>query len=156
MAYDIEPEIKDVLVKIDFVKRYKSLAMKFSNKENKLSKFENGKVLDVFKSLGYKARYMKKEDFFIVGEVKNKEIYTVKFNVSLKYGVVELIWSARHNGVVKAGDPWDMFVRLMTNDTETIPVMFFQSYEELQEIMKIAFGMYEDFKCELIKVYSPE
>jgi hypothetical protein len=31
-----------------------------------------------------------------------------------------------------AGDPWDMFVRLMTNDTETIPVMFFQSYEELQ------------------------
>ncbi|MCK6207116.1 hypothetical protein KZX50_16865 [Bacillus infantis] len=156
MAYDIEPEIKDVLVKIDFVKRYKSLAMKFSNKENKLSKFENGKVLDVFESLGYKARYMKKEDFFIVGEVKNKEIYTVKFNVSLKYGVVELIWSARHNGVVKAGDPWDMFVRLMTNDTETIPVMFFQSYEELQEIMKIAFGMYEDFKCELIKVYSPE
>ncbi|MGD6843148.1 hypothetical protein ACQCVH_11590 [Bacillus infantis] len=55
-----------------------------------------------------------------------------------------------------AVDPWDMFVRLMTNDTETIPVMFFQSYEELQEIMKIVFGMYEDFKCELIKVYSPE
>lgn len=156
MAYDLEPEIKDVLEKIDFIKRYKTLAEKFSNKENKLSNYENEKVINVFESLGYKARYMKKENFYIVGEVKNKDIYFFRFNISLKYGVVELIWSVRHNGVVKAGDPWDMFVRLLSNDTERIPTIFFQSYVELKEIMKIAFEMYEDFKRELIGIYSPK
>lgn len=156
MAYDLEPEIRDVLKEINFVDRYKRLAEKFSNKENKLSKFENDKVIDIFKTFGYQARYVKNEDFFIVGEVKNKDIYTFRFNITLKYGVVELIWYAKHNGVVKAGDPWDMFVRLLSNDREKVPTVFFRSYEELKEIMKIAFEMYEDFKSELIEIYSPE
>ncbi|WP_413365210.1 hypothetical protein [Lysinibacillus sp. 3P01SB] len=51
------------------------MADKFSNKENKLSEYENEKVIDIFEIFGYKARYMKKEKFFIVGEVKNKDIY---------------------------------------------------------------------------------
>ncbi|MEK4520617.1 hypothetical protein NSQ95_16780 [Psychrobacillus sp. FSL W7-1457] len=156
MTYDLEPEIRDVLKKIDFVKRYKNLAEKFSNKENKLSNYENERVIDIFESLGYQTRYMKKENFFIVGEVKNKDIYTFRFNISLKYGVVELIWSVRHKGVIKAGDPWDIFARLLSDDTESIPTIFFHSYEELKEIMMIAFEMYEDFKRELIEVYSSE
>ncbi len=45
--------------------------------------------------------------------------------------------------------------QLLSNDIEGIPTLFFQSYEELIEIMKIAFEMYEDFKRELIGMYSP-
>ncbi|EJS45719.1 hypothetical protein ICG_05954 [Bacillus cereus BAG1X1-3] len=154
MAYDLELEIKEVLEKIDFVERYKALAEKFSNRDNLFSNYENKKAIEVFESLGYKARYMKKEDFFIVGEVKNKAIYTFRFNISLKYGVVELIWEACHNGEVRAGEPWDIFIRLLSNDTEKVPVIYFHSYDELNDIMKIAFEMYEDFKQELIPIYS--
>ena len=154
MAYDLKPEIKDVLGKIDFIERYKALAEKFSDRENKFSDYENEKVIEVFESLGYKARYMKKENFFIVGEVNDKDLYMFRFNISLKYGIVELIWAARHNGEVRAGTPWDMFVRVLSNDTERVPTIFFHSYEELKEIMKIAFEMYEDFKRELITLYS--
>ncbi|WP_410981309.1 hypothetical protein [Bacillus pacificus] len=154
MPYSLQPEIQASLAKIDFIQRYKALSEKFSHRENTLENYENEKLIAVFESLGYKARYNKKEDFFIVGEVKNKDVYTFRFNISLKYGVAELIWEAWHNGEVRAGDPWDIFIRLLSNDTEKVPVLYFHSYDELKEIMKIAFEMYEDFKRELIPIYS--
>ncbi|SMD78205.1 hypothetical protein BACERE00184_01465 [Bacillus cereus] len=72
MAYDLELEIKEVLEKINFVERYKALSEKFSDRENTFENYENEKAIEVFESLGYKARYNKKADFFIVGEVKTK------------------------------------------------------------------------------------
>lgn len=154
MAYDLELEIKEVLEKINFVERYKALSEKFSNSENTFENYENVKVFEVFETLGYKARYNKKADFFIVGEVKNKDSYAFRFNISLKYGVAELIWEAWHNDEVRVGDPWDVFIRLLSNDMGKVPVLYFHSYDELKEIMKIAFEMYEDFKRELIPIYS--
>ncbi|MCM3329106.1 hypothetical protein M3641_20705 [Bacillus cereus] len=154
MAYDLELEIKEVLEKINFVERYKALSEKFSNSETTFENYENEKVFEVFETLGYKARYNKKADFFIVGEVKNKDSYAFRFNISLKYGVAELIWEACHNGEVRAGDPWGIFIRLLSNDMGKVPVLYFHSYDELKEILKIVFEMYEDFKRKLIPIYS--
>ena len=117
MPYSLKPEIQASLAKIDFIKRYKALSEKFSDRENTFENYENEKVIAVFESLGYKARFMKRK-LFIVGEVKNKNIYTFRFNISLKHGLVEFIWSARHNGAIRAGDPWAMFVAILSNDTE--------------------------------------
>ncbi|EMY5505761.1 MULTISPECIES: hypothetical protein [Bacillus] len=154
MPYSLKPEIQASLAKIDFIKKYKSLSKQFSDRENTFENYENEKAIEIFESLGYKARFMKKENFFIVGEVKNKDIYTFRFNISLKYGLVEFIWSARHNGEVRVGNSWDMFVKVLSNGSERLPAVCFHSYEELKEIMKIAFEMYEDFKRELIPIYS--
>ncbi|MDA1635086.1 hypothetical protein PDK11_19715 [Bacillus cereus] len=154
MAYDLEPEIKEVLEKIDFIQRYKALSKQFPDRENTFENYENEKAIEVFESLGYKARFMKKENFFIVGEVKNKDFYTFRFNISLKYGLVEFIWSARYNGEARVGNSWDMFVKVLSNGSERLPAVCFHSYDELKEIMKIAFEMYEDFKRELIPIYS--
>ncbi|EOP14027.1 TPA: hypothetical protein ROY24_002089 [Bacillus cereus] len=154
MAYSLKPEIQASLAKIDFIKKYKSLSKQFSDRENTFENYENEKAIEIFESLGYKARFMKKEKFFIVGEVKNKDIYTFRFNISLKYGLVEFIWSARHNGEVRVGNSWDMFVKVLSNGSERLPAVCFHSYDELKEIMKIAFKMYEDFKRELIPIYS--
>lgn len=154
MAYSLQPEIQACLTKIDFIKRYKALSKQFPDRENTFENYENETVIAVFESLGYKARFMKKENFFIVGEVKNKDFYTFRFNISLKYGLVEFIWSARYNGEVKVGNSWDMFVKVLSNGSESLPAVCFHSYDELKEIMKIAFEMYEDFKRELIPIYS--
>ncbi|HDR3491309.1 hypothetical protein [Bacillus wiedmannii] len=154
MAYSLKPEIQASLAKIDFIKKHKSLSKQFSDRENTFENYENEKAIEIFESLGYKARFMKKENFFILGEVKNKDIYTFRFNISLKYGLVEFIWSARHNGEVRVGNSWDMFVKVLSNGSERLPAVCFHSYEELKEIMKIAFEMYEDFKRELIPIYS--
>ncbi|MGV3286668.1 hypothetical protein [Bacillus wiedmannii] len=154
MSYSLKPEIQASLAKIDFIKRYKALSEKFSDRENTFENYENEKVIAVFESLGYKARFMKKENFFIVGEVMNKDFYTFRFNISLKYGLVEFIWSARYNGEVRVRNSWDMFVKVLSNGSERLPAVCFHSYDELKEIMKIAFEMYEDFKRELIPIYS--
>jgi hypothetical protein len=156
MAYELKPEIEDVLIEIDFIQRFRDIAERFSDKENAFENYDNEKVIEVFESLGYKARYNKNENFFIVGETMEKDIYRFRFNISLKYGLIEFIWSARHKGEVRAGTPWDMFVRVLTRDVEKVPAVCFHSYEELKDIMKIAFEMYEDFKRELIKIYSPD
>ncbi|ANC21708.1 hypothetical protein PDN15_13495 [Bacillus cereus] len=154
MAYSLQPEIQASLTKIDFIQRYKALSKQFPDRENTFENYENEKAIEIFESLGYKARFMKKENFFIVGEVKNKDSYAFRFNISLKYGVAELIWEAWHNDEVRVGDPWDVFIRLLSNDMGKVPVLYFHSYDELKEIMKIAFEMYEDFKRELIPIYS--
>lgn len=154
MAYSLQPEIQACLTKIDFIQRYKALSKLFPDRENTFENYENEKVIAVFESLGYKARFMKKENFFIVGEVKNKDFYTFRFNISLKYGLVEFIWSARYNGEVRVRNSWDMFVKLLSNGSERLPAVCFHSYDELKEIMKIAFETYEDFKRELIPIYS--
>ncbi|MED2795734.1 hypothetical protein P4256_29460 [Bacillus wiedmannii] len=154
MPYSLQPEIQSSLAKIDFIQRYKALSEKFSDRENTFENYENEKAIEIFESLGYKARFMKKENFFIVSEVKNKDFYTFRFNISLKYGLVEFIWSARYNGEVRVGNSWDMFVKVLSNGSERFPAVCFHSYDELKEIMKIAFEMYEDFKQELIPIYS--
>ncbi len=155
MAYTLKPEIQEIFEKIDFLMRYRELSENFSsNIESSFENYENEKAIEIFESLGYKARFMKKENFFIVGEVKNKDIYTFRFNISLKYGLVEFIWSARHNGEVRIGNSWDIFVKVLSNGSERLPAVCFHSYDELKEIMKIAFEMYEDFKRELIPIYS--
>ncbi|PFI47189.1 hypothetical protein COL27_05405, partial [Bacillus sp. AFS075960] len=153
MAYSLKPEIQEVLTKINFTEKYKVLSKQFSDRENTFENYENEKAIEVFESLGYKARFMKKENFFRVGEVKNKDIYTFRFNISLKYGLFEFIWEAWHTGEVRTGTSWAMFVDVLSNDTEKVLRPGFHSYEELKEIMKIAFEMYEDFKRELIPIY---
>ena len=72
MAYSLKPEIQASLTKIDFIKRYKALSEKFSDRENTFENYENEKAIEVFESLGYKARFMKKRKLFRVGEVKTK------------------------------------------------------------------------------------
>lgn len=154
MAYSLKPEIQASLTKIDFIQRYKALSEKFPDRTNTFENYENEKAIEVFESLGYKARFMKKENFFRVGEVKNKDIYTFRFNISLKYGLVEFIWAVWHTGEVRTGTSWDMYIKVLSNGSERLPAVCFHSYDELKEIMKIAFEMYEDFKRELIPIYS--
>ena len=45
MAYDLELEIKEVLEKIKFVERYKSLSEKFSDRTNTFENYENEKAI---------------------------------------------------------------------------------------------------------------
>ena len=43
MAYSLKPEIQASLTKIDFIKRYKALSEKFSDRENTFENYENEK-----------------------------------------------------------------------------------------------------------------
>ncbi|MGG0724332.1 hypothetical protein [Bacillus mycoides] len=160
MSFEMKPEIKAVLEKIRFVDRYKNLSENFRGNPNdlndRLEDYDIEKVNEIFKRLGYVATFDKKEKFFKVGVIDNSPNYMIWFNIILEYGMTEFIWVVYHNDEVRLGSPWSVYSRLLINPRERIKKPVYRSYEELEDILKEAFLMYDDFKSELISVYSKQ
>jgi hypothetical protein len=163
---------KKVLEKIDFVESCRNLYNKHGDRDNKFESYENAEVLEIIKSFGYeKARYYKRENFFKVEkEIILSPYHEVSFNICLKYGLCEFIWG---------GQPWGRIVQLLSypcgakedgywecmkctecgaaaanldGDAGKIGYPDFRSYDELREILGVAFEMYEDYKRELLAI----
>lgn len=150
----LSPEIKDALENIDFINRYKNLSMKYDcDLDESFEDYDNKEVLRIFAELGYHARYDERENFFqIVDEIPS---FQFRFNIRLRYGLLEFIWAVWKDGELLIGDPWGMLKRLLGTD-ESIRLPQFCNYDELKEVLEEAFGMYEDFKREVLTVYSKE
>lgn len=160
MSFEMKPEIKTVLEKIEFVNRYKVLSEQFRGNSNdindRLENYDIEKVNEIFKKLGYDAAFDNKEKFFKVGVVDNSPNYLIYFNVILEYGMTEFIWVVYHNNEVRLGSPWSVYSRLLNEASKRIKKPVYKSYEELEVILKEAFLMYEDFKFELSNLYNEQ
>jgi hypothetical protein len=139
---------------IDFVKRYESLSKNFQF-EDRLD-YANDEVLSLITKLGYKAKYVKSDNFFKVEEKVN----SIKFylNVCLKYSNAELIIGATDiaknqfiTGDVFHGLHSDMKYAEGVELNGFVKKPKFRTYEDLEAILKEAFSIYEDFKTELLK-----
>ncbi|MBN2908636.1 hypothetical protein JQC72_03770 [Polycladomyces sp. WAk] len=148
----LTPEIKVALENIQFIERYQNLSMKYNFDEEFL--YDNHEVLRIFNELGYHARFDKRENFFQIAEEGSP--YQFKFNISLKYSLLEFIWVVRKDGKLLTGSPWDILKRLLDGTDENVRAPVFRNYNDLKEILKEAFSMYEDFKRELLSVYRNE
>ena len=138
-------EFRTIFEKIDFVNRYKDLCSKFDNTDDSFENYENTKVKEVMESFGYKnIRYYKGEDFFEVENNDRLNSYNISLSISFKYGLCEIILS---------GAPLDAYLDLLNVDTGGLKLPAFRSYDELHEILSIAFGLYEDYKREMIALY---
>jgi len=145
MAVILSPERKEALEKINFVKRYRDLCNNHKGLDDSLENYDIVKVTEIIKSFGYDAvKYYKSEKFFKVDEVSKKDFYKISFNISLSYGLCEFIW----------GSPWDYILDLLDIDSSGIESLAFHSYDELRNILAVAFEMYEDYKKELIAIYE--
>lgn len=156
MGFELKPEIKEVLEKINFLERSKNMSKRFNESlEDCLRNYDVNKVIHLFNRLGYDAEYDGREEFFKTAFVDNSPNYKIWFNISLKYGIAEFIWVAYHQNEVRTGSPWSIYVRFLGPD-EKFKKPTFGSYEELEELLKEAFLMYEDFKRELISIYEED
>ncbi|QAA34639.1 hypothetical protein [Clostridium manihotivorum] len=146
-----KPEVREALFKIDFVKRAKELTQNYSfDRENSFECYDNDNVKSIFDELDYKVKYYKKEKFFKVAEkIKDKKI---QFNICLKYGYVEMGWYLFRDNKYYNGSVWSMMKESLEDDGENLKDPCFHNYEELKEILKEAFLMYEDFKKELCSI----
>ncbi|MCS7464512.1 hypothetical protein N0M98_30905 [Paenibacillus doosanensis] len=107
--------------------------------------YDKDEVIDIIRGLGYEASYNKKEKFFILVEKKSLEFFS--FFISLKYGIVEFIWSGLPWGLLKA--------RLDGNYQDNVRKPSFRNYNELICILQEALVMYEDYKREILELYIP-
>lgn len=160
MNMEMKPEIKMALKNISFEDRYRSLSARYETNpdgiEDRLESYDKDKVEEILNSIGYPAKFDKREKFFKLGVEDNSPDYKIWFNISVELGMTEFIWVVYYKNELQLGSPWSIYSRLLNPSGQRIKKPVYRSYEELEEILKEAILMYEDFKRELIKIYSPD
>lgn len=149
---ELHPKIKDALIKIDFVKRYEELSNKYSSERtpsnNRLVYIDGEEVLEMIQELGYHPLFNSREKFY---KIKEEKIGNFVFGVHiiLRWGMMELVWVVKENGELLLGSPWGTYSKKLISNNYIVKSPFFGDYEDLEEILKITFKMYEDFKLAL-------
>lgn len=147
-------KIKNALEKIDFIRRYEELSNRFSSErtpsKERLEYVERDEVMEILLDFGYISQFDKKEKFF---KIKEEQIgtFTFGFHIILRYGMADLVWVVRENGELLLGSPWGLYSRRLVDANYRIKNPVFGTYEDLEDILKVAFGMYEDFKKALMQ-----
>jgi len=150
---ELNSKIKNALIKIDFIKRYEELSNKFSAERtpsnNRLVYLDGEEVMETIQDLGYFPMFDAKEKFFKTKEEKIGK-FTLEVHIILQGGMVDLIWVVRENGELLLGAPWGTYSRRLIDSSYRIKKPIIGTYEDLEEILKVSFEMYEDFKRALI------
>lgn len=141
--------LEAVFRKIDFVNRYKSICEKHNDFENSMSGNQSKVYANILQKIDKSVSYISKDKAFIstvpVGE------FTLELVLTLHNGLVEA-----HLNYIK-GDDWLMYNRLdgyaeeldSNFNRELYNIPKYTSLEELEEILKEIFSIYEDIKKEL-------
>jgi len=141
--------LESVFRKIDFVNRYKSICKKYNDFENSMSGNQSKVYANILQKIDKPVSYISKDKSFIstfpVGE------FTLELVLTLNNGHVQA-----HLNYIK-GDDWLMYNRLdgyaeeldSNFNRELYNIPKYTSLEELEEILKEIFSIYEDIKKEL-------
>lgn len=147
--YELKPKVKETLLKINFVERYEELSNLYSGErikeEERLTYIDVEEVIETIHDLGYNAKFHRGEGFYKLQEEK-KGGYTFGFHIVLKYGRAELIWVVKQGKEVLLGRPWGACVKELADSGYKIKMPVIGDYDDLEDILKTAFTMFEDFK----------
>ena len=155
---ELNSKIKEALIEIYFIKRYEEVSNKF-NAERTPSKsllvyIDGEEVMEIIQDLGYSPLFDSKEKFYKIRE-EPVERFTLGVHIILQGGMVDLVWVVRENGELLLGAPWGTYSRRLIDSSYRIKKPIFGTYEDLEQILKITFKMYEDFKNVLSGYLNP-
>ena len=146
----------EIFEKINLYERHSNISNQYRFEET-FENYSNEKVIEIVKELGYTAKYRKKENFFQIIEITNKLKFY--FHFSLKYGLVEVImyWECINNKDIWGGGTFAGIckkIEIAKNEEKEgyIKDACFRNYEDLKNILREYFLIYEDFKTEVLKV----
>ena len=146
----------EIFEKINLYERYSNISNQYRFEET-FENYSNDEVIKIVKELGYTAKYRKKENFFQIIETTNKLKFY--FHFSLKYGLVEVImyWECINNKDKWGGGTFAGIckkIEIAKNEEKEgyIKDACFRNYEDLKNILREYFLIYEDLKTEVLKV----
>ena len=146
----------EIFEKINLYERHSNISNQYRFEET-FENYSNDEVIKIVKELGYSAKYKKKENFFQIIETINEMKFY--FHFSLKYGLVEVImyWECINNkdiwgGGTFAGICKKIEIAKKEEKEGYIKKARFRNYEDLKNILREYFLIYEDFKTEVLKV----
>ena len=153
---EIESKEYQVYKNIDFVQRYESLSQ--ANQFDERLEYSKEKVIELINGLGFKSRYVSSDNFFKTQEnIRGIKFY---FHQCLKYSNVELIIGAVkvETDELIAGSVFGRIYRLFKyaegiEIENNIKKPKFRNYGDLEEILREAFSIYEDFKVEVLELF---
>ena len=156
----LDCRVEQALQAINFVERYKELSDKFSldrtPKDKRLNIITGELVFDIFENLGYRAKFDGREKFFYIEPFKEND-YTFGFHISIFKGLVELIWIVKDSqNKVILGTPLIEFSRRLISPDYKIMDPVIANYDDFENVMKVAFEMYEDFKQAFMKIVAED
>ena len=142
------------------MERYKELSDKFSldrtPKEKRLNIITGELIFDVFEDFGYRVKFDGREKFFYIEPIKENG-YTFGFHISIFKGLVELIWIVKDSqNKVILGTPLMEFSRRLISPDYRIMDPVITNYDDFENVMKVAFEMYEDFKQAFMKIVAED
>ena len=146
----------EIFEKINLYERHCNISNQYRFEET-FENYSNEKVIEIVKELGYSAKYKKKENFFQIIETINEMKFY--FHFSLKYGLVEIImyWECINNKDIWGGGTFAGIckkIEIAKNEEKEgyIKKARFRNYEDLKNILREYFLIYEDLKTEALKV----
>ena len=146
----------EIFEKINLYDRYRDINNLYRFEET-FENYSNDEVIKIVKELGYTAKYRKKENFFQIIETINEMRFY--FHFSLKYGLVEVImyWECINNKDIWGGGTFAGIckkIEIAKNEEKEgyIKDARFRNYEDLKNILREYFLIYEDLKTEVLKV----
>ena len=143
----------EIFEKINLYERHSNISNQYRF-EDKLKDYSNDKIIEIVKELGYSAKYRKKEKFFQIIETINEMKFY--FHFSLEYGMVEIIMGMMNK------NKKNIIGGLVPNICKKIEIVkneekegyikdaCFRNYEDLKNILREYFLIYEDLKISLI------
>ena len=144
----------EIFEKINLYERHSNISNQYRFEET-FENYSNEKVREIVKELGYSAKYKKKENFFQIIETINEMRFY--FHFSLKYGLVEIImyWECINNKDIWGGGTFAGIckkIEIAKNEEKEgyIKDACFRNYEDLKNILREYFLIYEDLKISLI------
>lgn len=149
----IDNNLKEVLEKIDFVKRYLYLCDKYSDRENNIKEKSLNEIEKRLNEMNIPFSFSKKECFFKIKEKSTP--YEFQFNVIPYIGALQFVLDIKLNkNRLKLGwGMWENIVEEIKNiDFEIKPRPYYSNYQDLEEILREVFSIYEDFKNEVLKM----
>lgn len=142
--------LESIFRKIDFVKRYQKIYEKYHNFENRLDTSNKKMYLENIKLFDQSVIYQSSDKMFQV-DFKHKTC-SLNLGLSLNYGIVE----ARLFYI--KDEEWLLFNRfdflceeLQKGFREKYNIPKYSSEDELKEILREIFSIYEDLKKEFVR-----
>jgi len=140
-----QSEIYEVLREMNIVERYLSLVQshRIPIKES-FEKYDNQRVIEIIETLGYHVKYVKSENFFKIPFDACMEA-RFQLNLILKYGIVDIVFCTWWKDEVLTGVPMSLLVKRVSEDEIETKKPLFRNYDELNEILREVFVLYEDY-----------
>ena len=150
----MDNQMVEVLNSIRFAERYQALRMQYSfDLKESFEDYDNQYVLKMHQGIGYAAvKYRKREDFFQAKKKSN--IYEFRYHICIKYGIAELMWYVMKDNKYYAGGSFPNLEHELLNLGNGNRLPNFRNYEDLHEILTIAFQMCEDMTDAFLRIYG--